>query len=96
MNPTNNPKDIPDKVHSILNRIAWFLAILATVKLAVMMYKSLGSPPLIDRLPSIIVPSIMMVFVIAVILKAVLHGIALLAHRMGENDYNKYHKKDDD
>lgn len=92
MNPHEDPKDVSSKTHRVLNYIAWTGSIILTACCTVWMYNDMKPIVPMDRLLSFLIPSLILVVIIGAILKAVLHGIAKLAHRLGERDYDEFHK----
>lgn len=87
-------KHLPDHAHYWLDRISWGLAILLTAFCAVKLYESLPNMDMPMRVLILLIPSALISFVSAVILKAVFMWLYILADRMAQKDFDDYHKKD--
>lgn len=87
-------KHIPDHIHPWLDRISWGIAIILTMICAVNLFESLPDMAMPMRVIILIVPSMLISFVSAVILKAIFMGIYIIADRLAQKDIDDYHKKD--
>ncbi len=87
-------KHIPDHIHYWLDRISWFFAIIVTMICAVSLFESLPDVKMPMRVFVLLIPSALISFVSAVILKLIFMGLYLLAAKLADRDYDDYHKKD--
>lgn len=86
-------RNIPLHTQKIIDSIAWFFAILITFIVDVKIYESLYKTEMPTKLFVMLVPSLLVAFIGAVMIKLILSSLYLIADHLAQRDIDKWHKK---